>query len=146
MPTPAEILRQQIPNIDQVSDTPFRFGKKFGIYMPDFLVRSEFIREIKESVALTKEQEAGIKVQRGIISAPEIKEIERILGLKEDGIADKQLQAAMANDEVKTLIRRMMLGDRTSALELPATQQHAAVSIEVPHVPLENVQKQIARG
>ena len=104
MPTPAEILRDQIPTIKEFSGEPKKYITAFG----DGYIQNK-ARELAAEVGMPPNKVANISVKDGIISSPDFVTLKKMLGLQPPTQhMSEALEQALGNATVMTSIKKEM--------------------------------------
>lgn len=105
MPSPADILRQEIPTIESISDAPKKYIAAQLVSLST--VRRFISGKLKSAgVTLTPEDSASIQVQNGIVSCLYFGKLEAALGLRRDNKMDLQLQTALEDPQVRAALKQ----------------------------------------
>jgi hypothetical protein len=148
MPAPAQILRQEIPGIEGISDAPKVFKVAFVKIdaFPIEMVRKEVAkRYAKFGIQLSPEEMQSITVQGGVICSKYFGDFEEALGLTRDNKMDARLEAALKNPNVVQALKKHF--NRFAEREATPTIQLAEAEATITHgVPRMVVEKSPARA
>lgn len=146
MPSPADILRKEMPDLDRISDAPKVFRVAFVKIdaFPIDMVRKEVAKRYeKYGIRLTADEMASIHVQGGVISSKYFGDFEEALGLTRDNKMDARLEAALKNPSVVEALKKHF--NRFAEKDAPPVTAMAQADEAIGHGVPRMVDKQSAR-
>lgn len=130
-----EIVRQEVPGIDGLSNAP----KKYPTFLGDKFIKDKIVEKITESgMSLTEEQKANLTVKNGVITSPDFVTLKKQLGINADNDAvNEQLESALKKPTVIASIKENMAAHvaKTQVATAPAPKPQADPATTEPASP-----------